>query len=176
VVVGATEEGFEQIMKTNSLAVVGLMTLLALAGCGIVGNRAGSQEGRSFGSNGERIYFTATDASGQAITYQGGPSGSAMAGGGMTGQLACATCHGSEGHGGQVTLMMQTFDAPNITWPVLTGPDASMDHPPYSVETLKQAITAGVDPAGHPLKAPMPRWSMSPADLNDLEGYLQTLR
>ena len=175
VVAGATYEGFERIMKTNLLAVVGLMTLLALAGCGVVGNRAGSAEGRSFGSNGERIYFTASDASGQAITYQGGPSGSSMAGG-MSGQLACATCHGSEGHGRRVTLMMQTFDAPNITWPALTGQDASMDHPPYSVETLKLAITAGVDPAGKPLKAPMPRWSMSPADLNDLEGYLQTLR
>ena len=160
-------------MRADLTMVVGLVALLALAGCGLLGNRAGSSGGRSFGSNGERIYFTASDASGQAITYQGGPSR-----GGMSGQLACASCHGPEGHGGRVTMMMQTFDAPSIAWPALTemGQSGEMDHPPYTVETVKRAIAEGVDPASQPLKPPMPRWSMSTQDLNDLVGYLQTLQ
>jgi cytochrome c oxidase subunit II len=159
-------------MRADLSVVVGLVTLLALAGCGLVGGSAGSSEGRSFGSNGERIYFTAQDASGQAITYQGGTAGM------MSGRLTCAGCHGPEGHGGQVTLMMQTFDAPDITWPALTeaGQTGEMDHPPFTVETVKRAITEGEDTAGQPLKPPMPRWSMSASDLNDLAGYLQTLR
>jgi cytochrome c oxidase subunit II len=162
----------------NLSVVVGLMALLALAGCGLVGNRAGSSEDRSFGSNGERIYFIASDASGQTITYQGGFSGGGMAGGGMSERLACANCHGPKGHGGRVTTMMQSFDAPNITWPALTeaGRDGEIDHPSYTVETVKRAITEGVDPDNQPLKPPMPRWSMSASDLNDLAGYLQTLR
>ena len=39
----------------------------------------------------------------------------------MRGPLACVNCHGPEGHGGTVNLMMQTFDVPDITWPELTA-------------------------------------------------------
>jgi cytochrome c oxidase subunit 2 len=119
-------------------------------------------------SNGERIYTTSTSASGQPITYTGGP--------GMMMQtaLSCANCHGPEGRGGTVYFMMQSYDIPDITWPVLTGAD--MDHPPYTVETLKGAITEGLDPGGNPLEYPMPRWQMSAQDLNDLAAYIMTLK
>jgi cytochrome c oxidase subunit II len=112
-------------------------------------------------SNGERIYNTSISASGQPITYTGGP--------GMM-----MHCHGPEGRGGTVFFMMQSFDIPDITWPVLTGPD--MDHPPYTVETLKRAISEGLDPGGNPLEYPMPRWQMSAQDLNDLAAYIMTLK
>jgi mono/diheme cytochrome c family protein len=92
----------------------------------------------------------------------------------MQGPLTCAYCHGSDGHGGTVTFMMQSYDVPNITWPALTAPD--MDHPPYTAETLKLAITDGVDPAGSPLEYPMPRWIMLPEDLNDLVAFIMTLK
>jgi mono/diheme cytochrome c family protein len=132
-----------------------------------------------FASNGERIYFTATSDSGDVIDYEGGPGGGMMAG-----SLACVSCHGPDGRGGRVTLMMRTFDAPDITWPVLTAAhgagaeheaDAEMEHPPYTEATLGRAITQGLDPAGKPLDPLMPRWRLSDRDLADLVAYLMTL-
>jgi cytochrome c oxidase subunit 2 len=92
----------------------------------------------------------------------------------MTVGLACVNCHGSEGHGGKVAIMMQTIDVPSITWPTLTG--QYEDHPPYTEETLKRAITQGVDPARNELEYPMPRWQMSAQDLNDLVAFIKTLK
>ncbi len=71
-------------------------------------------------------------------------------------------------------MMMQTYDVPNITWPELTA--QGMDHSPYTEETLKRAITQGLDPAGNPLEYPMPRWHMSEQDLNDLVSLIKTLK
>lgn len=89
-------------------------------------------------------------------------------------RVACVSCHGPQGKGGPVCMMMTgCFDVPNITWPVLTGPYE--DHAPYTMNTLKQAITQGVDPAGNQLDANMPHWQMSTQDLNDLIGFIQTL-
>lgn len=67
--------------------------------------------------------------------------------------------------------MMQRFDVPNITWTNL-----SQDDPPFTQETLKGAITQGIDPAGGSLDTLMPRWQMSAQDLNDLTGYLMSLK
>ena len=92
----------------------------------------------------------------------------------MQSRLACVTCHGPKGHGGTVTLIMQRFDVPNVTWSELTA--QGMDHPPYTEETLKRAITQGIDLAGSPLEYPMPRWQMSDSDLNDLIGFIKTLK
>lgn len=121
-------------------------------------------------ANGKRIYNTATSDSGEPITYTGGPNMMMQEG------LTCAICHGSEGHGGTVYFMMQSYDVPNITWPVLSGPDPDMEHPPYTEETLKRAITGGLDPGGGQLEYPMPRWQMSAQDLNDLAAYIMTLK
>ena len=133
-------------------------SVLVLAGCGPY-----------FSSNGQRIYSTATSESGEPITHYGGP-GMMM----MPVALACINCHGPQGHGGRIAVMMQTIDIPNITWPDLTAHE--MDHPPFTEETLKQAITQGIDPAGNPLDYPMPRWQMSEEDLNDLVGFIKTLK
>lgn len=126
-----------------------------------------------FDSNGERIYFTATSNSGQPITAE-------MAGMRMQhqGMMTCATCHGPEGRGGTVTLMMGTFEVPDIRYSTLTEgehDDAHAEHPPYTDELIKRAITQGLDPAGEPLDWPMPRWRMSEGDLNDLLDFLKTL-
>lgn len=115
--------------------------------------------------NGQDIFLTGRDASGVIPTNNSY---------GMMGhQVACADCHGSQGHGGTVTIMMTRYDVPNITWPELTGATYT---PPYTVETVKQAITKGLDQVGEKLKAPMPQWSMSTQDLDDLVGYIQTLK
>jgi cytochrome c oxidase subunit 2 len=71
---------------------------------------------------------------------------------------------------------MWRYDVPNITWPELTGPDPDMQHPPYPVETLKRAITQGLDPGGNPLEYTMPRWQMSEQDLNDPVSFIKILK
>jgi cytochrome c oxidase subunit 2 len=140
-----------------------LAILITLAGCG-------SSNNREYLSNGQRIYFTSTSDSRDRITYSGGPGMM------MGGSLACVNCHGEDGHGGTVSFMMQSYDVPNITWPELTGPDPDMEHPPYTEETLKRAITRGLDPGGGQLEYPMPRWQMSEQDLNDLVSFIKTLK
>ena len=69
---------------------------------------------------------------------------------------------------------MYSFDVPDITWPTLTG--QYEDHQPFTEETVKQAITQGVDPAGNSLEYPMPRWQMSAQDLTDLVAYIKSLK
>ena len=123
--------------------------------------------GTSFTSNGQRIFFTATSSSGQPII----PQGFNM----MMNRITCANCHGPEGKGGTVSIMMQRFDVPEITWPELTGIHHE-DHPPFTEETVKQAITRGLDPAGNRLESFMPRWQLSAPDLDDLVAYLKTLK
>jgi cytochrome c oxidase subunit 2 len=127
-----------------------------------------------FSSNGESIYMTARNDAGQAITYDGGP-GDGM----MSGRLACADCHGSDRRGGERQMMMETFYAPDIRWSTLTGDHAGNDgdqdeHPAYTNETIRQAITVGVGAGGRALSPVMPRWHMSEADLTDLVEYLQS--
>ncbi|HYT77221.1 MAG TPA: cytochrome c [Vicinamibacterales bacterium] len=87
-------------------------------------------------------------------------------------RLACVNCHGSTGHGGPVFMTGQAVQAADITWPALT----ETQQPQYTDDTVKRAITQGLDPSGAPLDDVMPRWSMSPQDLDDLVAYLRTLR
>ena len=79
-------------------------------------------------------------------------------------------------------MMMQNFDVPDITWQRLTEEEhheeeeaEHEEHPPYTEETIRQAITKGINPAGEPLDEEMPRWKMSQQDLNDLMEFLKKL-
>jgi mono/diheme cytochrome c family protein len=75
-------------------------------------------------------------------------------------------------------MMMGSFDAPDIRYSTLTGEehgDEHEEHPPYTDETLKQAITQGLDPAGEPLDWVMPRWTMTDEQLDELLDYLKAL-
>lgn len=131
---------------------------------------------RQYTSNGKQIYFTATSQRSDPITFtlaNGGGMMGGMMGSRMSGMIACATCHGADGRGGQVQMMMTTFEAPDIRYTALIEGD---EQPPYTDETIKRAITQGVDPAGKALEWQMPRWSMSADDLNDLLAYLKTLK
>lgn len=120
----------------------------------------------AFKSNGQRIYYTATSSSGQPIYSQGFTM--------MHGSIACVNCHGEDGHGGTVYMMMYRFEAPNITWAVLTGQHE--DHAPYTEATIKDAITKGIEPNGEELKIYMPRWQIEDEDLDDLLSFLKTLK
>src|SRR3989304_5198743 len=107
--------------------------------------------------------------------FQGGPMWLAMHGGG------CVSCHGVSGRGG-VPVMMGTAIPADIRYAALTTEDAhekgkeEEEHPPYTDELIKRAITQGLDPAGKSLDWTMPRWQMTEEDLNDLIAYLKTLR
>jgi cytochrome c oxidase subunit II len=126
----------------------------------------------SFASNGERIFFTGTSETGPPITSQM-PGMHRM----RQSNMSCASCHGADGRGGTVRMMMNTFYAPDIRYSTLTGAghDDDHDHPAYSDEDLIRAITLGVNPAGDPLDWAMPRWSLSDEQLQDLLDFLKTL-
>lgn len=155
-----------------------LLLFLVLSGCNANYPHGGGWSNDSpaaFTSNGERIYFTGTSASGSVIRAGGGEFGPGMHqrmhGGG------CASCHGSDREGAR---LMPRFwlKAPSLTARTLFGDDHENgdghgDHASYDSETLKRAITDGIDPAGDSLDTAMPRWSMSEADLNDLIAFLQ---
>ncbi|ADJ26570.1 hypothetical protein Dehly_1279 [Dehalogenimonas lykanthroporepellens BL-DC-9] len=155
--------------RLNFVAVFVLLLSLALAGaCTSAGDDEPTVTPDPTAdaiANGRSIYLYSITTSEEFITYTGGP-GTMM-------RLACVNCHGEQGYGGQIFFMMQSFDVPDITWPELTGQHE--EHEPYTVATVKQAITDGLDPAGNELEYQMPQWQMSEADLNDLILFLQTL-
>jgi mono/diheme cytochrome c family protein len=127
--------------------ILGLLPLLLLASCSPGQEHFGGGPA-TFASNGERIYFSGTSASGQAIIASGGSSMMSrhrqMHGGG------CAVCHGAEREG--KALFSDKHEH-----------EGHADHGNYDTESLRMAITAGVNPKGEPFDAAMPRWTMSPA-------------
>lgn len=116
--------------------------------------------GSGYASNGERIYFTAANDSGERITYRGGP----VFGGMMMGsQLTCASCHDSDGSGGPHLMHMQLMDAPDIRWAALAG-----------LDTFRGLAVEGVRPTGEILSSDMPRWNLSDENLLDLADFLKS--
>jgi hypothetical protein len=120
---------------------------------------------------GRMIYLSGESPSGRPITARigDGPPLAATT-------LACAQCHGGDGRGrpeGGVTPS-------DITWVNLTRPYGvahaeGRRHPAYTAALFGRAVTMGWDPAGQTLSAAMPRYQMSPEDLNDLIGYIQQI-
>lgn len=161
----------------RSMTVV-LLVGLSVAACGDT-NRVGTAWGDgAFGSNGERIYFTATSESGTEIDYTGGPSPGGMM---MGGRLTCASCHGTDARGGVHTMPMQVMDAPNIRWEALAEhggepheDEDGTDEAGYDFGTFRTAVTEGRHPDGEPMTDDMPRWEISETDLTDLAEYLQS--
>jgi len=88
----------------------------------------------------------------------------------------CVNCH-LAGGAGQSEGGVRSAD---ITWFALTkeygGPRPSgRTHPPYTDETVRKAITKGVDPAGNVLASAHPRFGMDREDLDDLVAYLKVM-
>jgi ABC-type branched-subunit amino acid transport system substrate-binding protein len=88
--------------------------------------------------------------------------------------LACANCHGSDARGKSEAAVV----ASDITWEALTKPygvthQSGRTHPPYTERLLVRAVSLGIDPAGNPLHAAMPRFQMSHADIDALTQYLK---
>lgn len=90
--------------------------------------------------------------------------------------LPCVNCHGIYGKG----KPEGGIEPPNITWGELTKPyghkhSDGRAHPPFDQINLATAITEGVDPEGNKLESAMPRYRMSPQDLEALIAYLKVL-
>jgi ABC-type branched-subunit amino acid transport system substrate-binding protein len=89
--------------------------------------------------------------------------------------FACATCHGTHGEGGRESGV----DTPPLNWKRLTSPSVSSvtarRRDAYTPETLRRAITAGVDPSGARLYPGMPRYTMPDKNLTELLAYLERL-
>jgi mono/diheme cytochrome c family protein len=179
-------------MKKLVLYVFGIVFL---AGCGLVpwrnvapgpmmnpGNDWLAND--RYESNGERIYFTATNDQGERIQYSGGQSFGGMMGGGP---LACASCHGPDGRGGVHTMHMDVMEAPDIRYSAMSGEvdehgdnnqeldDHADDHGVYDIEDFHLAVVEGKHPNGDDLSRDMPRWIMSDEELADLFDYLKSL-
>jgi cytochrome c oxidase subunit 2 len=126
---------------------------------------------QGYASNGETIYFTGFNDRGERIPFTDGPHWLYRHGGG------CAACHGPDGRG-EAPVMMGTEIPSDIRYHHLIEEEEhgeGEEHPPYTDETIKRAITEGLDPAGEPLDLTMPRWQMSERDLDDLLEFLKTL-
>jgi ABC-type branched-subunit amino acid transport system substrate-binding protein len=86
----------------------------------------------------------------------------------------CAGCHGVEGAGGREG----GTDIPPVDWATLAAPRiAILGHvrPGYDESTFARALAEGVDPAGRPLGAGMPRYRLTKAQLAALLAYLHDL-
>lgn len=123
---------------------------------------------KDFATNGERIYFTGVSARTGPIPFRGGPPW-------MFTGAGCVACHGEDGTGGDPIMRVSPVP-PDIRYETLTEDDHhDHGHPPYTGALIGRAITDGVDPAGRPLSADMPRWSLTDEDLDDLIEFLKVL-
>jgi len=100
-------------------------------------------------SVGERIYLTGVGSDGQSIPHTAPrvSQGALMMGGG-----GCGSCHGRDGKGGTIKMMMGSeIKAPDVTYGALIKAG-------FTDATIRTAITDGLDESGKPLKDAMPRW------------------
>ncbi len=154
------------------LIVIGLVGMAALWALGPPAlTPAGTG---TFSSNGQLIYYTGGDASGSIPRSVGG---SGMTGFGMMGNMACVVCQGEDGRGGRVGMMFGTVEIPDIRYSSLTSPrsEAGTTVPAWSESDIARAIRDGFEPNGQPLKAPMPLWDMTDAQLSAVIGYMKEL-
>lgn len=163
----------------NRLRIVGFSFILLLTACSFFSRPLyfSSRGEPTFGSNGERIYFTATTINGERIRYSGGPAFGGM----MMGPVTCAACHGPDAQGGQHLMHMDLMDAPDIRWNTLSssehGDHAEDEHDEaaYDEQSFLLALREGVTPGGHRLSREMPRWEIEEGDAGDLMDYLKIL-
>ena len=155
-----------------------LMTFLFLTSCNggfDHGPATGGTGSLAYVSNGERIYFTGSSISGSVISASGG-NGHMNFHMRMHG-MDCVSCHGAEREGKrlwpQFWIKAPALTAKALFESVTHDEDGHGDHGSYDNESLRRAITLGIDPSGEQLDDAMPRWNMNPTDLNDLIAYLK---
>jgi mono/diheme cytochrome c family protein len=162
------------------IGITGIVVVQVLAGSGAIvpgsvsvvpggppSATATSSAGAAGASSvGERIYLTGVGGSGSAIAYVAPAlsQGALRRGGG-----GCASCHGVQGRGATVSMMMMgTITAPDIRYQSLISAG-------FTDARIREAITGGLDETGSPLDPAMPRWQMSDSDVTAVIAYLKTL-
>lgn len=160
-----------------ALACVGLVGMVAVW---LLAPAGWTMTSGTFTSAGQRIYYTGRDSAGRAIPRSianRGRVGPGMMGPGMMGDAACIDCHREDGRGGRIGMMFGTVEVPDIRYSVLTSPHAEEETrmPAWSDADIRRAIRDGIEPDGERLKAPMPRWNMTDAELSDVIAYLKEL-
>ena len=88
----------------------------------------------------------------------------------------CVNCH-LAGGSGQSEGGVRSAD---IAWFTLTkeyggARPTGRTHPPYTDESFRRAVAAGLDPAGNLLAPAHPRFGMDRADLDDLLSYVKAM-
>lgn len=128
---------------------------------------------------GERIYRDGVGATGQPLTARGAAQ-MTLAGK----DAACATCHRRSGYGtsegkfvirpiiGPALLQEQTVP---VHAPRVKARVGVSHRPPYSEALLARAIRNGIDAAGKPFDAVMPRYALSDVEMKALSSYLFSL-
>jgi cytochrome c oxidase subunit 2 len=163
-----------RLVKNRSLLIAAAILLgIGAIGMIVVTLSAGPGGGATFASMGQQIYYTGADATGPIPrTIAGGAMGF-----GMMGNGACVGCHGEDGRGGRLGMMFGALDIPDIRYSTLTTirTEEGTTTPAWTESDIARAVRDGVEPNGQALKAPMPRWTMSDADLADVIGYLKEL-
>lgn len=163
-------------MKNRTLMVWAVVALLVgMVGMVVVSGLFGeSSEAGTFSSIGQQIFYTGASATGPIPrTVAGG----GMTGLGMMGNVACVDCHGEDGRGGRVGMMFGSVDIPDIRYSSLSTArsEEGTTIPAWTDSDIARAIRDGIEPNGQPLKAPMPRWAMTDAELADVISYLKEL-
>ncbi len=128
-----------------------------------------------YSSDGQRIYYTGLDENGDPIPRS--VAGSRMMGGRMMRNAACVDCHREDGRGGTLGMMMRGIEVPDIRYSELTSSHSEGDktEPGWTRADIARAIRDGVEPGGQSLRAPMPRWDMTDAQVRDVIDYLKEL-
>lgn len=168
--------GYTRIMKKMGFGIWGVV-LLTVGAAGLVvapAFFAGPSAVGPFASLGEQIYYTGSDAEGPVPRSI---AGAGMMGSGMMNAFACVDCHGQDGRGGRVSTMFGTVDVPDIRYSALTTAhvEGTQTIPAWTDADIGLAIRDGIEPNGEPIKAPMPRWRMTDADVAAVIAYLKEL-
>lgn len=152
---------------------------------------AHAQDSRAFGNDGDAAQIAAQHALGQRIYREGtGASGQPLNALGaaqtaLSGKdVACAACHRRSGYGtsegrfvvrpiiGPALRQERTAAMPNARSQARLG---AAQRPAYTEALLVRAIRSGLDAAGKPLDAVMPRYMLSDDETAALAAYLFSL-
>lgn len=152
------------------------LTVLGLAGFAVAwAVTSYSADGAGFSSSGQRIYYTGLGADGTPIPRT--VAGSGMMRLGMMGSVTCVDCHGEGGRGGNLRMMYGVVEIPDVRYSALTTTrsEDGTTLPAWTESDIARAIREGLEPDGQRLKAPMPQFDMTDAEINEVIAYLKEL-
>lgn len=157
----------------RSIAALCLLALTSVvAGNAWANDRASSTPPTDAEALGKRIFFEGEGMAEGGITAILGAGGFSV----PASAVPCANCHGDDGLG----RPEGGVEPSNITWPQLTKPyglrhASGRHHPAYDEQSFARALRTGIDPAGTPLDAAMPKYRLSDDEVSALVAHLKRL-